>query len=154
MKSWSQALEDGMITGTIAGIASVAALALLGKRESGSAVAPINAVSHIAWGDRALSVNRPDLTHTLTGGFLHAGSALFWGVLFEKLFGKRGGGSVAETVGKAALATAAIAVIDLKLVPDRLTPGFERRLSTTGVALVFAALGTGLVLGTQLAGRR
>jgi hypothetical protein len=154
MKNWSQALEDGLLTGTIAGIASAAALAVAGMRESGSAVAPINAVSHIAWGDRALSANRPDLAHTLTGGLLHAGSGLFWGVLFEKLFGTRRAASLTETVGKAALATAAIAVVDLKLVPDRLTPGFERRLSPSGVALVFAALGTGLVIGTRLADRR
>jgi hypothetical protein len=153
MKNWSTAMQDGSMTGAMAAAASLAMLALLGSRQNESAAAPINAVSHIAWGERALRRDRPSLLHTLTGTLLHVGSALFWGVLYERLFGRRNERSVATTVGKAALATAAIAGIDLKLVPDRLTPGFERRLSPAGVLLVYVALGAGLVVGSRMAAK-
>jgi hypothetical protein len=154
MKTWSKALPDGLRTGALAAAASLLVLGSFGRRDSGSAVAPLNAVSHMAWGPRALSRNRPDLRHTLTGTLLHVGSGLFWGVLFEKLLGRRGESSLTRAVGKAALASAAIATIDLKLVPERLTPGFQHRLSRTGLVFVFAAIGAALAAGTLTAARR
>ena len=42
--------------------------------------------------------------------------------------------------------TSLAAVIDLRAVPERLTPGFERRLSSGSLALVYLAFGAGLAL--------
>lgn len=52
-------------------------------------------------------------------------------------------------VRSAVEATAAAAVVDLLLLPRRLTPGFERRLSGRSLALVYAALAAGMVAGTM-----
>ena len=41
------------MAGSCASVLSAAVLALAGQREAGSAAAPINAVSHWYWGDRA-----------------------------------------------------------------------------------------------------
>ena len=154
MKTWSAAMHDGLRTGAGAALGSLAVLALFGRREQGSAAAPINAVSHIVWGRRAFRRDRVDVRHTVSGALLHVASGLFWGVLYEKLLGKRGGDTLVATVGKAGLASAAIATIDLALVPDRLTPGFERRLSPVGTALTFAALAAGFVVGSRWSSRR
>ena len=153
-KTWSKAACDGFVTGGAAAATSVAMLAACGERDNGSAVAPVNAVSHVIWGDAALHENRMTAAHTLPGLLIHVGSALAWGVLYEKLFGRRErSASLARTACDAAIATAGIAVVDLQLVPDRLTPGFERRLSPNGLLLVYAALGVGLAVGTRLANR-
>ncbi|ESJ25561.1 hypothetical protein B551_0203050, partial [Cupriavidus sp. HPC(L)] len=49
----------------------------------------------------------------------------------------------------AGLAVAAAAcVVDLRLTPKRLTPGFERRLSPWSLALVYVAFGLALPLVT------
>lgn len=154
MKTWSAAIQDGLRTGAAAAFSSLAALALLGRREQGSAAAPVNAVSHIVWGRRAFRRDGVDARHTLSGLALHVASGLFWGVLYEKLLGDRGSESLGSTVGKAALASGTIATIDLGLVPQRLSPGFERRLSSAGTALAFAALAVGFVVGTRSGGRR
>src|SRR5690606_33846698 len=49
MKDWGQALKDSMITGAAATLASSAAVAWRGRRDSGSPLAPINATSHVFW---------------------------------------------------------------------------------------------------------
>lgn len=151
MKTWPQAACDGLVTGGMAAATSVAMLAACGEHDNGSAVAPINAASHAIWGDAALHENRVTAAHTLPGLLIHVGSAIAWGVLYEKIFGERARRpSVAEASCNAAVATAAIAAVDLKLVPDRLTPGFERRLSPSGLLLVYAALAVGLAAGSRL----
>jgi hypothetical protein len=42
-------------------------------------------------------------------------------------------------------------VVDLGLVPERLSPGFERRLSRPSTGLVYLSFGVGLALGGLLA---
>lgn len=155
MKTWPQAACDGFVTGGIAAAASLVALAVCGEHDNRSPVAPINAVSHVIWGDAALHQNQATFAHTLPGLLIHGGSAVFWGVLYEKVFGRRERRpSIAQASRNSALATAAIAIVDLKLVPDRLAPGFERRLSPASLFLVYAALAAGLAAGTRIAARR
>jgi hypothetical protein len=42
-----------LLSGTVAGLAVAATAAAFGRRATGSAVAPINATSHVIWGDYA-----------------------------------------------------------------------------------------------------
>ncbi|MED5621954.1 hypothetical protein [Ideonella sp. BN130291] len=137
-----------------AGVLSTAALMLLGRRENGSAYAPLNATSHIVWGDEAASMDEPDWKHTAVGQVLHHASTFFWGALFELLQARRTRPSTAGVITDAAVTTAVAAVVDLKLVPDRLTPGFEKRLSNTALAVTYGALAAGLVIGGMAALRR
>jgi hypothetical protein len=154
MKTWQDAAADARFSGGAAAAGSLAMLALCGRREIGSAVAPINAPSHIVWGDRALRKNRPSVRYTVPGLALHLASSWFWAVLYEKVAAPQAGADPLKTLRNAGLATAVAAVVDLRAVPERLAPGFERRLSGTGLGLVYGAFAIGLALGGQLAANR
>ncbi|MGZ9057889.1 MAG: hypothetical protein ACXW14_01450, partial [Burkholderiaceae bacterium] len=80
--SWKRALNRGVVSGTWASILSTLALAARGRSESGSALAPINAVSHWYWGDRATREDRPSLKYTVPGYLTHHATSIFWAVLF------------------------------------------------------------------------
>ncbi|MGZ3182779.1 MAG: hypothetical protein ACXU8N_10085 [Telluria sp.] len=140
-----------MVTGTAAAVLSAAALAALGRRDSGSAIAPVNAVSHWLWGDQAARREDVSAKYTATGYAIHHASSIFWGVLFERAFGQLlDRRRPAQVLAAAAATTAVACVTDYKLTPRRLQPGFEKRLAIPSVALVYAAFGLGLA-GAALA---
>jgi hypothetical protein len=143
-------------SGSAASLLSITALALLGRRDSGSALAPLNAPSHWLFGRRALRQDGASLRYTATGLLTHQLSALFWALFYEGLLhrARPGAPSAARQLGDAALVTAAAAVVDLLVVPERLTPGFEHRLSRGSLALVYAAFGIGLACGGMWVERR
>jgi hypothetical protein len=137
-------VQRGALEGFIAALLSTAVLAWRGRVDTGSAAAPINAPSQWLWGDEALAHDEVDWKHTAAGHAIHHLSALLWGLLFEGLQRARRRRTVATVVTDAAAVTALAAAVDLKLVPDRLTPGFEKRLSSRSVALVYGGFGLGL----------
>ena len=157
--------RDALTSGSTASALSLIALMIGGKRENASAVAPINAVSHWLYGGDAYRVDRATLAHTALGAAVHHASAIFWGGLYSLLLrqmaasrprpstgpARRTGHaapalSVPELVAGAAVVTAVAALTDLRLVPPRLSPGFENRLSPTAVTTVYVAFGAGLAL--------
>jgi len=155
MNPWTRALREGLVTGSIASVASTIVLALAGRRENGHAAAPVNAVSHWFWDRESLDVDEPTARHTLTGYLVHHGASVFWGTLHARAWGlhernKRPLPAVAGCVAASAVAC----FVDYNLTPRRLTPGFEHRLSRRSMALVYAGFGAGLLLGTQLLRRR
>ncbi|HEY0879018.1 MAG TPA: hypothetical protein VGE10_11270 [Zeimonas sp.] len=154
MKNWPEAMRDGMVSGALAAATTVGMLALRGRREDGSAAAPLNAVSHVYWGDRALRQDGTSVRYTGAGLATHVVSALLWGVLYEKLLGERSPRPLARLVCDTAAASAAIAAVDFGFVPDRLTPGFQHRLSTASLLGVYVALGLGLAAGTRWSSSR
>lgn len=140
--------------GLLSAALSLAMLAWRGRADTGSASAPLNAVSHVLWGDEALRRDDTTAAHTLVGGTVHAVSALFWAALYAWGHKRRGTPTLANALVDAAAVTALSAVVDFKAVPKRLTPGFERRLSVPSLTGVYAALGIGLALGGWWASRR
>jgi len=147
-------LRRALTSGTVTGIATALAASIAGKREGGSYAAPLNAVSHILWGDKAAQKDYPSLKYTLTGILLNHASAIFWALFYEKWFGQRGasGGtrareprSLVKPVLGAAAVTASSYIIDYYLIPKRFTPGFEKRLSGKSLATIFGVLAVGLV---------
>ena len=138
----------------LAAALSLAVLAWRGRVDTGSAAAPVNAVSHILWGDESLRRDDATAAHTLLGGTVHAASALFWAGLYGWVRRQRSRPSSPGAAADAAVLTLIAAVVDLKLVPRRLTPGFERRLSAASLVSVYAALGAGLALGDRLLAAR
>jgi hypothetical protein len=56
-------------------------------------------------------------------------------------------------VASAATVAAVACAVDMRCTPERLTPGFERRLSKQSLLVVYAAFGIGLVLHTVLSTR-
>ncbi|HVE88151.1 MAG TPA: hypothetical protein VNA44_00480 [Burkholderiaceae bacterium] len=148
--SWKRAVNRGVLSGTCASILSTLALGACGRRESGSALAPVNAVSHWYWGDRALRVDRPSFKYTLPGYLTHHATSIFWAVLFEKTFGGVLRGRPAHTTVASAATAAVACFVDYQLTPKRLTPGFEHRLSKASLFVVYATFAVGLAV-TEIA---
>lgn len=147
-------MKDSVITGSVAAAAAGAAVAWRGQRDSGSAMAPINATSHVIWGEEAAATDGFTWRHTLPGILINAGAGIWWGLIFQKLFGARADqhGFAAAAVGGAA--TAALAyTVDYHLVPKRLTPGWEMRISPPSLFMSLCAMGAGLAIGAALSRR-
>jgi len=138
--------------GLASGLLSAAALLWRGRAELQRAVGPLNAPSHTMWGDRALRQDGVSLRYTALGTVTHLASAMFWGVVYDLLRRRHARPTMANAVTDAAAVTATAACVDFVL-PQRLTPGFERRLSTGGLVWVYAGFACGLVLGAALAER-
>lgn len=151
MTPWKRILQEGLVSGTLAGLFSAATLLAAGRRDAGSAVAPINAESHWLWGDESLREDRPTLRHTAAGLVTHQLSTVFWATLFAwARGGRRPVRSAAEALAGGLATSAAAAAIDYTLVPKRLTPGFEHRLSKPSMVGVFAAIAGGIAVGSLL----
>jgi hypothetical protein len=155
MSNLTALLSRTLQTAGPATAATTAALAACGSWENGNSVAPINAVSHIVWGDEAASQDDASFRHTAPGVALNAAAIAAWSAVYELAFGPRvrAGDARAALIGGAT--TAALAyVTDYYVVPRRLTPGFEKRLSSRSMLAVYAALGASLPLASLLVGRQ
>ena len=151
MNLWKTALREGAITGTVAGLLSTAVLAITGQRQAGSAVAPINAVSHWLWGDESLHAQEPSLRHTLTGYVTNHLAAIFWAALYAGAYGHREEAKRLPQAIAGGVATSALAyLVDYHVVPQRLTPGYEHRISSGAMLATYGALAAGLALGAML----
>lgn len=151
MNDWKDAMKSGIGSGAAASLLSTAVLAACGKKEAGSPYAPTNAVSHWVWGEEAAHRNRPSARHTLLGFLIHHASATFWAVLYEKWFGRT---AARNHPAPALLTSAAMAglacFVDYQMTPERLKPGYEKRLSKKSLLGVYAAFGLGLALPALL----
>jgi len=155
MSLWRTALREGAVTGSLASLLSTAVLVVAGRRQGGNAVAPVNAVSHWLWGDESLDAERLSWRHTATGYLTQHLASVFWAILYSLAYGHRREAKRLPQAVAGAVATSAVAsFVDYQVVPERLTPGFEHRLSTGAMVTTYAALAAGLVLGALLLGRR
>lgn len=136
-----------LVDGLLAALLSAAALAWRGRAETGSAAAPINAPSQWVHGPVALHRDGASLRYTALGGLIHGASSLLWAEVYEWLHARRRRPTAANAVVDAAAVTAVAAVVDFAVVPTRLSPGFQKRLSRPALVLVYASFGLGLMLG-------
>jgi hypothetical protein len=167
MKTWRQAIRDGVVSGGIAAAISATVLAMRGKHENGSLLGPVNAVSHWIWGDEAAQHDAPSSRYSLLGYAIHHSASTLWATLYERWFGEHADRNATERadsqvghpadsharaneIGKAlasGLAVSALACfVDYKMTPYRLQPGYEMRLSKKSLLIVYAAFGLGLAL--------
>jgi hypothetical protein len=138
------ALQRAIETGAIVCVATLLAAALRGRADSGSAVAPVNATSHIVFGAEAGRVDLPDVKHTLLGVALNAGASVFWASIHQRLFDRDDRGGIGTSmIGGIAVAALAY-LVDYHLVPKRLTPGWEYRVSDRSLAMIFGAMALSL----------
>jgi hypothetical protein len=151
MRSWNEALVEGAVAGGLAAALSSAVVAITGKRDSGSAIAPFNAVSHWLWGDEAAQDESLSWRLTGVGTLSHVLSAAFWATLHAKVRPRVPPDQSAAAAMAGGVATSAVAAfVDYKLMPRRVTPGFENRLSTTSMVAAFGAIAAGVALGAIL----
>lgn len=134
----------------MASVLSIAAAALLARPRTGSAVSVANAPSHWLWGESARYRHDVTLSHTLTGFAIHHASSVFWAVAHEAAVDRL---RVRPEAVAPVVATTAMAV-DYRVVPKRLTPGFERHLGRGSLIAVYAAFAAGLAIGSRLATSR
>lgn len=141
---WLRAvMMAGIAQGLSAALLSTAILLWRGRMEGPSAAAMLNASSQWFFGRRALCQRQSDLRHTVAGSLVHHGAAALWGVMFEALRHMPGRRS---PLIDGALVGAMAALVDLRLVPKRLGPGFDRHLGRAGLSMVYGGFGLGLVL--------
>ncbi|CAM3567546.1 hypothetical protein [Bordetella flabilis] len=139
-------------SGGVASVVSMAVLAYFGHREIRSALATANAPSHWIWRDEALRARGFTLRHTVAGYVIHHASSILWASVFERLL--RDPPHHPARAGGIALAVAALAAtVDLKLTPQRFTPGFEHHLSAGALAVMYGAFGAALFGVHALRGR-
>lgn len=144
---------SAVVSGTVASLATTAALALLAKAESKGALQPTNSTSHWLHGDQAGSVRQADAAHTLVGYGTHHASAVFWAVPFEAWLASRPPRAPLLVLRDASVISAMAAVVDYGIVPKRLTPGWEAVLSKRSIAVTFAAMAVGLAAGAMITRR-
>jgi hypothetical protein len=154
----SSFIKRSIVSGTVSGIAAMAAAALAGKKESHSYAAPINATSHIIWGDEAARHDEASFKYTATGFLLNHGAAIMWSAIYGSLaqprisrwFARRPALAPLAPVLSAAAVSAGAYVTDYILIPKRFTPGWEKRVSGKSVAMIFGALALGMAASTLL----
>ncbi|MCC8395460.1 hypothetical protein LJ656_23005 [Paraburkholderia sp. MMS20-SJTR3] len=152
--AWRTHLRRAVGSGLLAGCLSAASAAAAAADADGTPCAPINAVTHCLWPRRALRERGFSLRHTVTGFAIHQSAAIFWALLYEALVARLAGGCAqrrpAAAAGAAAATAATAYLIDYKVVPARLTPGFEAHLSRRALGTVYVALGCGLLAAALL----
>jgi hypothetical protein len=156
MDEWKRAGSQALRSGAAASLMSAVVLALGGLIENRAAAGPLNGPSQWVFGRWAAYLRGPSVRHTLTGILIHHLTATGWALLHERLLGRdKASQTPAQRLGRAA-ATAVVAnVVDFKLTPKRLTPGFEHQLSRKSLFFVYAAFAVGLaVWGARLTSRQ
>jgi hypothetical protein len=154
MITWKQAFREGLVSGSLASLLSAAWLVLAGDRRDRPA-APVNAVSHWLFGQRALQQDTPSFRYTATGYLIHHACSVFWAVLHARAWGARPEAKQPVPAIAGAVATAAVAaLVDYQLTPKRLTPGFEHRLGRPQMLNVYACFALGLAIGSVLMRKR
>ena len=147
MKKTATALQDSMLSGSVAALLSTGTLALLSRRASGNPWRGTNDISHWVWGEPAFSERRLDWAHTGLGYGIHHVSSLLWTALYEKAFGDQAEQRRFARALAGGLAVAGLACfVDYKLTPERLQPGIERHLSRPSMALFYVAFGIGMAI--------
>lgn len=144
-KTWSHAVRKALVSGAVASVASTIALSLLGKAELGKSAAPVNGPSQWIWGRHAPYQDHFSLRYTIVGYAVHHAASVFWAVWYEKLRQHFAPPKNVPAVLVPAVATAAAAyAVDFHFTPERLTPGFENRLSQRALLVVYGSFALGL----------
>ena len=132
-------------------VATTVAVTICGHRDEGNAIAPLNAISHIAWGDVAAKQEDASVRYTATGIALNIAAITSWSAVYELAFGRVARKNSLPAAMLGGISVAALAyVIDYYVVPKRLTPGFEKRLTPRSMFIVYSSLALSLPLASLL----
>ena len=141
-EAWRDSGRAALVSGSAASIASAATLAAGGVIEGNDPVTPMNGPSQWIWGTRAARARDHSMRHTVLGYAIHHATSVMWATVFERL--RRIRPDATGTLAAAA-ATGAIAyVVDYKLVPQRLQPGFDAQVSRPTLGAFYVAFATAL----------
>lgn len=139
-----------MRTASTAAVATTAATVVCGAIENRSPAGALNAISHIFWGETAAHQDDLSGKYTANGVLLNSAAMIPWAALHHLLFKPQTRESHPATALARGAVTAGIAyVVDYHVVPKRLTPGFEKRLSNLSLFGIYAALALALASGDR-----
>lgn len=136
--------KTALIAGASASAATTLTVALAGMAEQGSPWPALNSVSKMVHGNHAPWRNEPSWKYTGTGALLNTAAVLSWAAIYAVLRGRRTRTDYVRAVTAGAATSALAYVIDYHVVPERFTPGFEKRLPNRSLGLIYAALALGL----------
>lgn len=138
------ALAAGAWSGVLSAVALMGASRAHGDRTPTG----LNGPSHWFFGEPAVHAQRFSVRHTVVGALTHQASSFLWSAVFAAARLRQAGAAHghARIAAEAALVTAVAATVDLIVVPPRLTPGFERRLSARALTAVYASFALGLMV--------
>jgi hypothetical protein len=147
MADANDSYKRALISGAAASLLSTIALAIGGQAENRRPAGPINGPSQWIHGRAAARVRKPSVRHTLTGFLIHHATATGWALLHERVFGnEKAHQTFPQRLRRAAVTATVANVVDFKLTPKRLRPGFETQLSRKSLFAVYAAFAVGLAL--------
>lgn len=133
--------------------ATTVATLLLGQQRDQSAWAPLNAVSHIAFGDEAAEHTELSAKYTGTGAAINGAAMMSWAAVYTVGMRSLRRPSLSTAVAAGAVVSALAYVTDYYVVPKRLTPGFEKRLAPRSLFVIYATLAAGLAAGWAMQSR-
>ena len=149
--SANQLIQNSIATGSIATAATTAAASICGRIEEGEPIAPLNAISHILYGDEAAAHTEPSAKYTMPGVLLNTAAITGWAVVHELVFnGRRRPQTLPQAIAAGAVTSTLAFVTDYYVVPNRFTPGFEKRLSNKSLAGIYATLAASLGIASWL----
>lgn len=143
-------LRGAVVKGSVASILSTAFISALSLIETGHPASGTNATSHWIWKRKAFHQLRPKLRYTMNGYLIHHASSLWWAAFYEVWLQRAPG---QHRLSKAAAIALLAVVVDYGLVPQRLTPGFEKHLSLASLVLIYAAFTLGLAIAPHTKSR-
>jgi hypothetical protein len=142
--------KTALVAGASASAATTVTVALAGLAETGSAWPALNAISKMVHGNHAPWRNEASWKYTGTGALLNTAAVFSWAAVYTVLRGPRTRTDYVRAA-TAGVATSALAyVIDYHVVPERFTPGFERRLPNRSLGLIYGVLALGLAASELL----
>lgn len=147
-----QLLREALAAGGAASLASTAALLAFGARECDDVAAPLNGPSQWVWGRDAPYRHGFSWRYTGVGFLVHHLASTFWGAIYAAV--RPRSRDVPRDIAIAAGVSAFACVVDYGLTPQRLRPGFEKRLSMRALAGVYVVFAAGLAAGSTLRGAR
>jgi hypothetical protein len=143
----TQRVREGVWAGLIAAAGTAGALIGFGAGR-GAPARPLNSIAHLLVGSRAQATPAFDPILTSIGLLLHVGSLLLWGLVFAYIAARISGWRLGVA---SVLFSAVIFVIDLFVLPRRLSPGFQLTLSWGEVIATYLVMATLLWLGLSFA---
>jgi hypothetical protein len=117
---------------------------LFSTRNDGAPASGTNAASQWVWGRKAKEQRGVSARYTLLGFAIHHASSIFWATGYE--LWKRDSDPPERHLAKAASISALAYLVDYHVVPSRLSPGFDRRISALGMVATYSAFAAGLCL--------
>ena len=141
---------DTVAAGSAATALTTATILCLGHEHDSSMWAPLNAVSHITFGDEAAAHTEWSAKYTGTGTALNTVAVFSWAAMHAGVMKMLPRQDLPSAIGAGVAVAAAAYVVDYYVVPERLTPGFEKRLTGRSLFWIYSALAAGLAAGWTL----